>query len=843
MKKLFKYLLPAIGLTMAASAFASSSDDFFFYRDIALQERCIADKKFKLNSECLNKNGKRVLLLQNESARFRILNASKDSSAKFGISISRPFFIIDGIHLSTSEARTLSDFERETNEFGIPEMLTNLGYTPILVQFSQTVRTSLQSNSIYFQHILEMLGEGKLISFPNKKKEGFIVLGISQGGIIGRYGAYLYDKSRSKNDTPIRLFASLDSPHQGAVMPRGLVSTIDFWANEKDVASAEAFYDLITAPGARDLLLYNTKEGNNTYEIKTDTERFLFGDYRNAANYKNFPSVLISQGQMKGSSPKHESHYFILNREATRSGEPYGRAQSMMAPSTAAKDTFSFNRVYEFLGDWPEKTLKGDASFDFVQGSTYPFSKTIYDALKEGMEEAIPEGMEHKIKLGFITLKTLKFNTKWHTDKFYEGSSTFIPTASALDLQCNGKLSVNSDCAFKASYKDIDFENPGKSSTANSAYAVDPTHPRYAEAISGRHIESPVKSDGSIDSTVLKGMQTDIWRVLCEVAKLDYDSTQKQFRNPMLTGMFSPTTSCMDRSKIPDVIANSGKIQTKNFGYIRYDYNKDASESNANVSFTLPSGWQRVALVDNGKDVPEGSFFEMDIKVENPKNNWMKAELLLTQGKNGGGQVQLSEQKVIQDGNFHTIRWQMPTVKGAMSKYRWFRVVLNSNGANVTMTKPRLLTSSVTFEEKPEAIKNASIYPSNYGITKWSESSTMKEKTVNGSNVLEIAFKERYDGIHLDLGGLVNLDKYKNLKVEYVPSTCEASEIYFDSQSHGKVNLDNGSLQNGFMYKILQLKEIINTNVTPGNSLSASRLTLQALRTDEKCSIKSIILQ
>ena len=93
------------------------------------------------------------------------------------------------------------------------------------------------------------------MSFPDAKNEGVVVLGISQGGIIGRYGAYLYDSHRKKTDAPVRLFASLDSPHQGAVMPKGLLKTIWFWAKMGGSADAEAFLDLVSAPGASDLLL------------------------------------------------------------------------------------------------------------------------------------------------------------------------------------------------------------------------------------------------------------------------------------------------------------------------------------------------------------------------------------------------------------------------------------------------------------------------------------------------------------------------------------------------------------------------------------------------------------
>ena len=63
---------------------------------------------------------------------------------------------------------------------------------------------------------------------------------------------------------------------------------------------------------------------------------------------------------------------------------------------------------------------------------------------------------------------------------------------------------------------------------------MDPTHPRYGEAISGRHIELPFETKAM--QPVYDGLRVDMWRILCEVAKYDYDRDLGQFRNPKLIG-------------------------------------------------------------------------------------------------------------------------------------------------------------------------------------------------------------------------------------------------------------------------------------------------------------------
>ena len=838
MKNLNRIATAIVFAFASVGAVHAAHHDFHFF-DQGAQGKCLSRSPTPVFSNCYTSEGAKTTAATFPLVRIRVIDPVVDESARFKIALSRPFFIIDGIHLSTDEARTLDQLHEETEAFGIPGILTGLGYTPVLVQFKETVRVPLKANATVLADLFRYLNSNKNIAFLNKAEDGFIVLGISQGGILGRYASYLYDSAKKQGDAPVRLYASLDSPHQGAVMPRGLISTLDFWANQAGVPAAEAFNDLITSPGARELLLYDTEAHNGTYEVKTGTERFLFGEYRKAATYKGFPAVLIAQGQMKGKSPEHASTYYSLSRAAKRDGETWGRAESSMMASTSANEEFSHNHMYRFLAFNETSGPKGVASHDFIQGSTYPFARTIYNALREGMLEAIPDTMSFTI----FNANAINFDNVWDSDTLYQASSTFIPTASAMDLQCDGDLAIRKDCAFSKSYEGFPFEAPGTQSTAKATYAVDATHPRFDEPISGRHIEPPTKSDGSIDSVVLKGMQTDVWRVLCEVAKLDYDTAGRQFRNAKLTGLFSPTASCMDNSKMPEIIANGGILQTKKFGYIRYDYNTDATESDEEVQFRLPSGWQRVMTIDNAKDVPEGAFFEIEIKVDNPKSNWMKAELLLTPNKSGGGQVQLEELNIAQDGMFHTVRWQMPTAKGAMAKYRWFRLVLNSNGGDVTLRGAKLVVSSRVASEKPAAIGSANLFPSAYTLVNWNETTTIQNGKVQNVDATTFAFSERYAGIHLDFAGTFSLDNYKELNVEYLAGTCQNSEVYFGTNSHGQVNLGNNSVQNEFVNKVLHRSEIVNTQVTAGNGYSASRLTLQALRKDETCVIRSIKLQ
>ncbi|WP_295039050.1 hypothetical protein [uncultured Fibrobacter sp.] len=770
-----------------------------------------------------------------QNVRIRVYEPQGSSSAKYGFALDRPFFILDGIYLNLRGLRTLDAFEKEVNGIGLTNILSELGYTPILVQFPETVRRSLEENAADFSRLLQFLNNNSLIDFANKQ-EGFVVMGISQGGVLGRYGAYLYDTKRAKTDAPIKLYASLDSPHQGAVLPLSLYYTINFWAKEGGSAEAEAFRDLIDGPGASGLLLYDyvEKDGRREYFKNISSERFLFGQYRKAAEYKGFPSVLVAQGQLKGNLVEGNLNYFKLNRAASKASVVMGRAISEMGYSPDNSARIAYNRAYKKM-DYDRKRQENQASlYDFVQGSTYPFAETMYNSLLSGMESAIPPSMQ--VSVGFFSVG---LSTNWDEKQLNQKNSTFIPTASAMDMKCDGTLAIDKPCAFHQTSDGFPFTNPGNRSTANAAYAVDPTHPRYNEPMSGRHVELP---DGS-NANVADGMRVDLWRLLCELANQDYDSTYRAFRNEKLAGHFVPGTNCMDPSKIPHLLSTLGSVQRTAPGYSRYMYEQTASELNDLVSFSVPAGWHKVSLHDNGASIPSASVIEVEIKVNQSKGNWMKAELLLYKSRNGGGQLQLKEIDVPLDGKYHVLRWNMPAAPGALDRYHWFGVVLNSDGANVTMHEPELFVSTAGLNVPAEKVRSQ-VYPSNeYKFVPWTESQSSSTYSDALGNGAALKFGRAGGGMHLDLDGEKFMGDYSTLKITYWPGTCSGTGVYFDSFKKGRKMIGSGRMDGNFMVSEIPLAEIVNTLYTPEQKLVASRLVFENVVTNEECLIHDIVLK
>lgn len=825
-------------LSLAATGAIASYIDFNFGID-SKQEICVQDH---MNySKTYYADGKVCSSNFPGTVRTRIINPKPKKGAEYTFDLHRPFFIIDGIYLSTDGVRTLSDMQNEIDQVGMIQILEELGYTPVLVQFGETVQKSLEQNSKYFAELLKFINSNAFFEFPDRAEEGVVVLGISQGGILGRYGSYLYDKSRTKKDAPVRLFASLDSPHQGAIMPLGLFYTINFWATDGGAAAAEAFRDLIDGDGASGLLLYDYDKSakERKYKINTGTNRFLFGKYRDASKYKGFPAVLVAQGQLNGTIPKHADYYYRLKRKGSikyiLSSKVVARAESELGSFTDGKGEIFFSRIYKKGTKDVRDKSKEVAKYDFIQGSTYPFAETMYYSLRKGFSEAMPHGK----KLAQIAWHKVGLSVSMDKDELNQKNSTFIPTASAIDLSLGEMPLIMNDLAFKQTSTNFPFTNPSNRSSANAVYAVDPTHPRYNEPISGRHIEMPI---GENAANIAKGWQVDIWRILCEVANYDYDNTAKAFRNDYLSWYFTPNANCMDQTKIPQILKTGGYMLKKNFAYARYDYNEKATENNASVTFDVPAGWHKSAIYDNGSDIAEGTTFEIDVKVNSSKGNWLKAELLLNKGKNGATQLQLNEISIPLDGKTHKIRWQMPAAKGALEHYRWFRLVLNSNGSNVTVGKASL-TKNAVKEIPPTEEVNANVYPNaTYKLTTWTQSVKISDYSGDLGKGVQLQFEKIGGGAYIDFAGAKNMNRYNVLKVSYWPGTCQGTGVYFDSYKKGYFSLSNARIEGNFAVAEIPLSSIINTDVTPENKKSAFRLTFENKRANDKCIVNNILL-
>ncbi|WP_423130249.1 T9SS type A sorting domain-containing protein [Gaoshiqia sp. Z1-71] len=95
--------------------------------------------------------------------------------------------------------------------------LTSNGYDIVYVDYDNGT-DYIQRNAYFAEAVIKTVNQLKTGSEPN------VVMGISMGGLVGRYAlADMENRSESHNT---RLFISADSPHQGANVPLGLQAMV-----------------------------------------------------------------------------------------------------------------------------------------------------------------------------------------------------------------------------------------------------------------------------------------------------------------------------------------------------------------------------------------------------------------------------------------------------------------------------------------------------------------------------------------------------------------------------------------------------------------------------------------
>lgn len=888
MKHLLKtlFLLGALVLSWAPSAFAEDVQMGFSYDASADAVYRIHPSKGCLVTDEKSGDCQRLTHRIKPQVRIMVMGVeAKTSAVTSRYSMRHPFLIVDGINLTDVEKPMKSDdvknpgFYEDCKNMNSPDGdirpegpagdllngLLSLHYTPVLVQFTATTGSSLSLNAKIFAALLRYLSQTSAqknyVGMTTWSTAGFNILGISQGGVIGRYGAYLYDTQRAGSGVPIRLFTSLDSPHQGAVIPRGLMATVDFWGRQRSKAEAKAFLDRLCSPGAKDLLLYTLtprtfkpKYPNREFQLSgliswsTSGSRWLFGEYRKAAEYQGFPSVLLSNGQLDGEMNfKNASLYYNLNRWSEKGGETWGRAWSKLNYTSSDNDVYAYNRSYKTNDHNVEAAQTGSTRWDMIQGSTYPFLNEIYTSFDAAFYDAIPDRDDICMQDSYFgCISEWRFYGKWAAREKQQDSATFIPTTSSLDLKCGGGLSVNNDCAFTQNSSGMDWENPGNRSTAKAIYAVDPSHPNSKNANSGRHVTGATAT-------------VDLWRLFCEVAKNDFDVSTGKFRNTDLEGNFDPKATCMNQSTISpwflQTVAPQAFSQAYMFPWVRWTYTNVKSDKQFPVAFELPTGWQVAGLMDKGKTFEACDVIEVTVQTNSSfKGNWLRTEMVLSTSKAGAGWWQLSEQSVPVDGKPHTLRWQLPCGQSALTGYRWARLVMNSLGGGVTVKSVQIANSNLGVAA-PEPISGTGIYPeygTQWGLGSWGNHD-LGYADSRGSGVA-LNMPNTGDGAYWYLDDYYDLAAYSSLKVTYWPSTCQATRVYFDKRDRkydpttggytgNAATLASGSVDGAFMVKTIPLSSIIDKQVTPLNTLSAQRLYFQSTAGAQSCIIKEITLQ
>lgn len=269
----------------------------------------------------------------------------------------------------------------------------------------------------------------KLINMINAQKctcEGIAIVGPSMGGQVAKYALSYMEKNNMEHD--VRLYASFDSPHQGANIPIGAQEFLNFYAEESRDAE-EALRDELQSPAARELLVsYYTNPGH------PDPLRTSF--MTNLANLGTYPSlprkIAVSNGSTNGTGQSfNEGDQLIQYNYTTAIVNIKGNAWA--APGITLNGT---QRVV-FQGQKPT----GQNTFSIV---SLPSNATAIDNAPGGIDDRLKKfaGAQRLHSPGILSIFGVDSVRIGFVNVLHQ-QYCFIPSISALDVFNNPSLTMD----------------------------------------------------------------------------------------------------------------------------------------------------------------------------------------------------------------------------------------------------------------------------------------------------------------------------------------------------------------------------------------------------------------
>lgn len=166
----------------------------------------------------------------------------------------------------------------------------------------------IERNAMVLVTLLEKLNGCKTGNNPIK------VVGFSMGGVIARYAlSYMEQENIPHN---VDLFVSIDSPHQGAIVPKGLQDVADL-VNDLSLGIADNPLDLLESPAAKQLLKHHINSNSVLPAGAPDFHERFF----NQLNLMGYPqdsrNISIIDGALDGRSTNDfGEQYLNLNARA-----------------------------------------------------------------------------------------------------------------------------------------------------------------------------------------------------------------------------------------------------------------------------------------------------------------------------------------------------------------------------------------------------------------------------------------------------------------------------------------------------------------------------------------------
>ncbi len=198
-------------------------------------------------------------------------------------------FLADGDYNVETFLNDIARTNRDIPAYDFSNQLDDIaGYDLVFLNFADGT-DDIHRNAQLLQDVLRWVNANKIANAVGFREQN-VVLGLSMGGLVGRYGLAEMEKKRRLgwlgNEHDTRLLLTHDSPHRGANVPLGVQALAAALRTNSLLSQlapqVQQVYDLMDAPASRQMSIYRASHigisstGQPTFPANT----FLDGAYR-----------------------------------------------------------------------------------------------------------------------------------------------------------------------------------------------------------------------------------------------------------------------------------------------------------------------------------------------------------------------------------------------------------------------------------------------------------------------------------------------------------------------------------------------------------------------------------
>ncbi|MFZ6011013.1 MAG: esterase/lipase family protein [Bacteroidota bacterium] len=288
-----------------------------------------------------------------------------------GREIRKPFIVVEGFDpwkiLSPDDKKSNFDFIDAIENIGpsglnvevikngptLADVLNSANYDLIFIDFDDGT-DYIQRNAYLVENVIEWVNSVK--QPHNGVIEKNVVIGFSMGGLVARYALRDMELNSKVHDT--RLYASIDSPHQGANVPVGFQAMashlygsgissllagspgggymITFGMLNADLARS---FQMLNSPASRQMLIYNVAGAGGNIHYNNITHEEFMKEYSEMGypSQGGIRNIVLANGSECGSGQGFlPTDPFIDVNDTYKLGFWSAMLANMLAPGIAA---------------------------------------------------------------------------------------------------------------------------------------------------------------------------------------------------------------------------------------------------------------------------------------------------------------------------------------------------------------------------------------------------------------------------------------------------------------------------------------------------------------------------